>query len=178
MNRANWKDGAELIGIGAIVLSLIFVGFQLKQSQEIAIAAQYQARLDTQVGILAAYVQSDVALRVVGERIRSSPLPDGIDQVKWKKLHDDTPVEVIGFHYLSSVIQLRSFDNMYFQYQSGFLSQEAWLAFRVSLVRALSRDPSYVRVTYLRTKEENRPAFRAEVEREIAEIDGTSPPDE
>jgi hypothetical protein len=76
LNRANWKDGAELIGIGAIVLSLIFVGFQIKQSHEIAMAAQYQARLDTWVGVLAAYTQSDVALRVVEERTRSSPLPD------------------------------------------------------------------------------------------------------
>ena len=56
MNRANWKDGAELIGIGAIVLSLIFVGFQIKQSHEIAIAAQYQARLDTWAGVLAVLV--------------------------------------------------------------------------------------------------------------------------
>jgi hypothetical protein len=50
MNRATWKEGAELIGVLAIVLSLIFVGFQIKQSQEIAMAAQYQARLDTWAG--------------------------------------------------------------------------------------------------------------------------------
>ena len=174
VNRANWKDGAELIGVLAIVLSLIFVGFQIKQSHEIAIAAQYQARLDTQVGILAAYVPSDVALRV-GER--SSPLPDEVDQVKWKKWHDDTPVEEIGFHSLSATVLFRTVDNQYFQYQSGFLDQEAWLAFRVTLVRALSRDPSFVRLAYLRSKGAVRPAFRAEVERIIAEIDGASPPD-
>ena len=38
MNKTNWKDIAELIGISAIVASLVFVGFQLKQSQDIAIA--------------------------------------------------------------------------------------------------------------------------------------------
>jgi hypothetical protein len=178
MNRATWKDGAELIGVLAIVLSLIFVGFQIKQSQEIAMAAQYQARLDTWAGVLAAYVQSDVALRVVGKRTRSSPLPDGIDQAKWKKWHEDTPVEEIGYHVLSSAIQLRTADNLYFQYQSGFLSEEAWLAFRAPTVRALSGDMSSVRLAYLRAKDEHRPAFRAEVERMIAEIDGTSPPDE
>lgn len=177
MDRANWKDGAELIGVLAIVLSLIFVGFQIKQSQEIALAAQYQARLGTQLDSLTAYVQSDVALRVVGDRVRSLPLPDGIDQVKWKKWHDDTPVEEIGFHYLSSLIQLKQMDNLYFQYQSGFLSQDAWLAFRASLTGSFSRDMSFVRVNYLRAKDEYRSAFRAEVERIIAEIDGTSPPD-
>jgi len=41
LKPTNWKDIAELIGITAIVASLIFVGLQLKQSQEIAMAAQY-----------------------------------------------------------------------------------------------------------------------------------------
>lgn len=37
MNRASWKDIAELIGITAIVLSLLFVGLQLRQSQQLAV---------------------------------------------------------------------------------------------------------------------------------------------
>jgi hypothetical protein len=177
LNRANWKDGAEIIGVIAIVLSLIFVGLQIKQSREIALAAQYQARLDTWVGALTAYIQSDVALRVNGSRARNLPLPDGVDQVKWKQWHDETPVEEIGYHYLSALILLRTADNNYFQYQSGYLRHEAWLAFRAPLRQALSADMSYVRLTYLRNKDEHRPAFRAEIERILAEIDGTSPPD-
>jgi hypothetical protein len=38
MNKSNWKDIAELIGIAAIVASLLFVGMELKQNREIAIA--------------------------------------------------------------------------------------------------------------------------------------------
>ena len=38
MNSTNWKDLAELIGIAAIVASLIFVGLQMKQAQAIAVA--------------------------------------------------------------------------------------------------------------------------------------------
>jgi hypothetical protein len=34
----NWKDIAELIGIAAIVASLIFVGLQMRQSQSIAMS--------------------------------------------------------------------------------------------------------------------------------------------
>jgi len=37
LKTANWKDIAELIGIAAIVVSLVFVGLQLRQEQEIAI---------------------------------------------------------------------------------------------------------------------------------------------
>ena len=40
MNRSNWRDTAELIGIAAIVASLVFVGFELRQSQQIAFAEQ------------------------------------------------------------------------------------------------------------------------------------------
>ena len=35
---ADWKDIAELIGIAAIVSSLIFVGLQMRQAQDIAIS--------------------------------------------------------------------------------------------------------------------------------------------
>ena len=38
MKSTNWKDIAELIGITAIVASLIFVGLQMQQAREIAIA--------------------------------------------------------------------------------------------------------------------------------------------
>ena len=37
MKSTNWKDVAELIGITAIVLSLLFVGLQLRQSQQLAV---------------------------------------------------------------------------------------------------------------------------------------------
>ena len=36
MNSTNWKDIAELVGITAIVVSLVFVGLQMRQAQEIA----------------------------------------------------------------------------------------------------------------------------------------------
>jgi len=38
MKNSNWKDTAELIGIAALVASLVFVGIQIQQSQTIALA--------------------------------------------------------------------------------------------------------------------------------------------
>ena len=37
MNNTSWKDIAELIGMTAIVLSLLFVGLQLRQTQQLAV---------------------------------------------------------------------------------------------------------------------------------------------
>ena len=44
MDSANWEGIAALIGIAAIFALLIFVGMQLKQTQEIAVSAAYQSR--------------------------------------------------------------------------------------------------------------------------------------
>ena len=43
MKLSGWKDIAEVIGISAIVASLVFVGVQLKQEQMIALAEVYAA---------------------------------------------------------------------------------------------------------------------------------------
>jgi hypothetical protein len=40
MSKTEWKSTAELIGIAAIVASLVFVGMELRQSQRIAFAEQ------------------------------------------------------------------------------------------------------------------------------------------
>lgn len=42
MKSASWKDIAELTGIAAIVASLVFVGMQMKQSQQLALAESVQ----------------------------------------------------------------------------------------------------------------------------------------
>ena len=41
LNKVDWKGTAELIGLAAIVASLIFVGLQMRQDQEIAEAQAY-----------------------------------------------------------------------------------------------------------------------------------------
>lgn len=48
LKTTNWKDIAELIGIAAIVVSLIFVGLQIQQDREIA-TAQLFANYDNTI---------------------------------------------------------------------------------------------------------------------------------
>ena len=49
MKTTNWKDFAELIGIAAIVASLLFVGLQMRQEKHIAEAQMYSERDDTTI---------------------------------------------------------------------------------------------------------------------------------
>jgi len=43
MGTGNWRELAEILGIAAIVASLVFVGMQLRQEQEIALAEIFDA---------------------------------------------------------------------------------------------------------------------------------------
>lgn len=51
MKPTNWKSTAELIGITAIVGSLIFVGLQLQQDRAVALSQVFQSQLEATVEI-------------------------------------------------------------------------------------------------------------------------------
>lgn len=107
MQFSKWKEIAELAGLGAIVASLVFVSLQLRQSQEIALATQYQARAEaaqalTLAHIGAGYVPFVPELRRGAENGASA---EDINTMHWLWLQ---------------------MDNHYYQYQAGFLPQDAW----------------------------------------------------
>ena len=107
MKFTDWRATAELIGITAIVASLIFVGLQLKQSQEIAIATQYQNRAEAVMNLSLTYIEAGY----VAPRFR-----------KW--LSDDISTEEINTYLWLWI----SMDNHYYQYQSGFMAEDSWQA--------------------------------------------------
>ena len=73
MNSTNWKDIAELVGIASIVASLVFVGMQMRQDQEIAI-------VETRGDATAAMIGMADSLKGNGEiwkiGLHGSPLTD------------------------------------------------------------------------------------------------------
>ena len=107
MKSTNWKDNAELIGIAAIVASLIFVGLQMKQSHDIALAAQYQARAETVMDLHQTYIE-------VGRVPRVPALRNGLSETM-------TAADINEELWLWIAM-----DNHYFQYQSGFLDEDFW----------------------------------------------------
>jgi len=106
VKTTNWKDTAELIGITAIVASLVFVGLQMKQSQDIAIAAQYQARADAAQNMIMSLQESGTSL--VGR----------------KRISEMTPFERYTAENVNRWAWTQS-DNLYFQYHAGFLDEES-----------------------------------------------------
>jgi hypothetical protein len=82
MKFANWKDIAELIGITAIVASLIFVGLQMRQTLEIARNEDGYNRVANQIEANnAKFEHADIWLRGnAGEKL------DRVDAMIYKEL--------------------------------------------------------------------------------------------
>lgn len=122
MNYSKLRDGAELIGIAAIVASLVFVGLQLKQSQEIAIATQYHARAEAVMNLHLAGIESDW--------LSAYPLRPHITD-------DMSAKDINGILWLWI-----AFDNHFYQYRSGFLDEESWQAQRKNIQELYSACPA------------------------------------
>ena len=67
MANPSWKDNAELVGIAAIVASLIFVGFQLRQDREIALAESLEAS-EASFTVINALISDHSAIWLKGQK--------------------------------------------------------------------------------------------------------------
>ena len=104
------NDWVQILGIVGIIGSLVFVGLQLKQSQEIAIASQYQARLDSIIAVKGNLLQSDSLIDVS------------------RKVENGEPLGQMDIYVLDLAVG-QAFDlweTNHFQYVNGFVSEEHW----------------------------------------------------
>ena len=169
MASNQWKDTAELVGIGAIVASLIFVGLQMKQSHEIAIADQCQNRADAALSFYVARMQSDPALELTAIRISNSVEAGRVGSAVKQSLEDEGP-QIVAMRHLHYRSNITMFDNYHFQFEQGFLPEDAWLGFRRRLKEMLSID--VYAAFYQQMETHFRSSFRqecAQILREIAD---------
>ncbi len=135
MDSAKLNDWMQVVGIFALVASLIFVGLQMKQSQEIAIAAQYHDRTALAVENNNVQIESGI-LHLWGA------LSGKVDDRDLAAYMAEFTPEQWGRYYLFSINTTMQMDNHFFQYQSGFMEEEVWQAHRAFLKRLL-RNPSF-----------------------------------
>ena len=67
MAKTSWKDNAELLGIAAIVASLIFVGIQMRQDRDIALAESLVAA-ETSFTAINALISDHVVIWLKGRK--------------------------------------------------------------------------------------------------------------
>jgi hypothetical protein len=112
MDSAKLNDWMQVIGIFALVASLIFVGLQMKQTQEIALSDAYQSRAAIVIEMVTANAANENGLAAW-----FAPDSASIDAL--------SPVEVRAGNQMPLSLLL-AYDNMLFQHENGFISDEGW----------------------------------------------------
>ncbi len=155
MNTASWKDIAELIGIAAIVASLVFVGLQMKQSHEIALSEIYQQRTTAVAEWNMSLASNDRALSAFEKSATGRA-----DEITPQEARSATPVVVAAIFF---------YENSQYQHALGFLPDEHWDRARHALKKNM-KDPIW-HASILSFKGNMRPSFVAvldEIENELA----------
>jgi len=152
MDSAKLNDWMQVAGIFALVASLVFVGMQMKQEQEIALSAAYQARTATLVEFLIATGTDDVT--------RSAILKNRGGNTE---LTPDERYALINMNRAGKELM----QNSHYQYVQGYLDEEHWMSIR-QLIKSQLQNPAFREVLL---NDNNRPSFLLvveEIEREIA----------
>jgi hypothetical protein len=106
------NEWLQVVGMFGVIASLIFVGLQMKQTQQIALSGTYQARSAVTVESLVAIISSPEFLSA-SARIYAG------------KSDELTMQEAVAWEYFLGA-EMTSFENNHQQYEMGFLSEEHW----------------------------------------------------
>ena len=176
MKNEQRRDWVQILGQFGVIASLVFVGVQLKQDREIAIAQTFQARTavtvenltsDTQnTEMMEAYIRNQWGLephepRVIvnGKSSNLYPPLTNLEYLYWQRV---------------SLAWWLIYDNSYYQYQAGFLPENHWSRIRETIRRNLSTPNSIMREVYETLNHVHRPEFKAVVNEIITDIDAES----
>jgi hypothetical protein len=119
MDSAKLNDWLQVVGMFAVVASLIFVGLHMRQDHEIALSGIYQARAQMTIDI-------NLASTSPAEFVSAAAkiYADEIEKI--------TPQELVTLEYnLAATIVL--LENNHYQYETGFLSDSHWARSRRDL---------------------------------------------
>jgi hypothetical protein len=102
---------------------------------------------------------------------RDPNLPADLKELVSEQLPEDLAITAT-----TSMLNLRTADNLYYQYQSGFLSEEAWAAFTTELKAEFSSDNQFsiFRLMYETNPKILRASFRNYLDELAEEMDAKS----
>lgn len=129
----------ELVGLAAVVASLVFVGLELKQGRDVAIAGQYQERASIVADYFLTRLESEQLISHHGDNLSEIYEANLLGSLG-KDHYELRGPESLAINHLHLLVVLVMFDNLHFQFQHGFITEEAWIPFRSQLKGALS-DP-------------------------------------
>ena len=163
MDSSKLNDWLQVIGLFTVVASLIFVGVQLKQTQQIAIAGHYLDQATLVVESTSAQMQNEPLLQYYGERLLASGQFPGFEE---------TDPRVIAARVYAARNSMTMLDNDHFQYEAGFQSEEAWQSNR-GILKSILNGP-IGRYVFEEGRDTERTSFRVLCEELIRELEAES----
>jgi hypothetical protein len=158
----------ELLGSIAVLATLVYLSVQVRQntrsmeeSKKLALAQTYQMRADALQMMLVQAADSEYIGPII-TRLTSAGYPDNISALK------ELTGEDRGRFRQWQIAQQTHWDNMYFQYEQGFLDQEYYRDSFRTRVRRLAPTWKELNITGARR------TFVAEIDRILAQEGGFS----
>lgn len=114
MNSQKLNDWLQIVGLFGVIASLMFVGLQLKQTQDIAASETYQNR-------------TAIANELNAAGMSSSEFLSGVSKVYLNRIDELTMQEAVALEwYVGSILLLM--ENNHLQLKAGYLTEEQWQA--------------------------------------------------
>lgn len=142
---------AELAGLAAVMLSLLFVGTQLVMDRELALAGQYHNRAETRIDAVRIYFESESLIdQKIGRfdrGLRPEYWTDDLEQLYLERIETDGEIakgDIFRDEYRAQ-LQVLGFDNIHFQFERGFITESFWLNTRSAMKRYM-REPMYRKI--------------------------------
>lgn len=152
-NKLN--DWIQAVGILALVASLLFVGYQIKQTRDIAISQAFQARAESSAITLVEMAAND---RIIAAFAKHATGNAG-----------DITAEELASLGMALSGGMFLWENSYYQSRLGYVGADHWTRTRASLKNALTGGP--IMPIVKQNAPFMRPEFREELEAIIAEVE-------
>ena len=142
----------ELTSVVAIILSLVFLGLEVKQSNQLAKAEIRQALNVTDMEVYKVQMEEDIIAKALYKINKNIPIDD------YEEYQLD---EFQRFNF-------RDFDNSFYQYRIGLFDENVWFAYRRIIKSLLMQN--YIMIMWGNSNQSFSIEFQDEVNNIIKEI--------
>ena len=148
----NYRIIVELTSVVAIILSLVFLALEVKQSNQLAKAEIRQALNVTDMEVYKVQMEEDIIAKALYKINKNLP----IDDYEEYQLN-----EFQKFNF-------RDFDNSFYQYRIGLFDENVWFAYR-RIIKSLLTE-NYIMLMWRNSNQSFSIEFQDEVSNIIKEI--------
>jgi len=178
--KASKKELVEIVGIFAVVASLIFVGMQLQLDRKVALAEQYSYRAESVKADRRIILESDALMEYYEE----------VWALGWRPAYWDEDWGIAGQleegalsirSVLAAIVEdqlsIIGYDTVYYQYSQGLLDEDLWRGLRGNLKRGMAQN-ELTRAVFARHARKTIQPVVEELLREIESERATTKSDE